>query len=231
MNRGNIQRRSPGSFLIRFEGERINGKRKQRCVTVKGSYKDAQRELARLLAAADAGTLTDPSKETVAVYLRGWLAGTLSLSPKTLERYRELAEIQIIPHLGDVKLQRLTPERLEQWHSKLIESGLSARTVGHAHRVLSRVLRRAVENGTLARNVGAIRKPPKVEQEEIEILTPDQRKAVLDSLQGHNVYLSPPSPSPRVCGGESFSHWSGGISISIVGFSASSGPSKRPRPG
>ena len=116
--RGNIQRRSPGSFLIRFEGERINGRRKQRCVTVKGSYKDAQRER-ELLAAADAGTLTDPSKETVAVYLRNWLDTTLSLSPKTLERYRELAEIQIIPHLGDVKLQKLTPERLEQWHSTL----------------------------------------------------------------------------------------------------------------
>lgn len=186
--RGNIQRRSPGSFLIRFEGERINGRRKQRCVTVKGSYKDAQRELARLLAAADAGTLTDPSKETVAVYLRNWLDTTLSLSPKTLERYRELAEIQIIPHLGDVKLQKLTPERLEQWHSTLIEEGLAPRTVGHAHRVLSRVLRRAVENGTLARNVAVIRKPPKVEEDEIEILSADEVTAVLDLLQGHNVY-------------------------------------------
>ena len=53
------------------------------------------------------------------------------------------------------------------------------RTVGHAHRVLSRVLRRAVENGTLARNVAVIRKPPKVEEDEIEILSADEVTAVL----------------------------------------------------
>jgi Phage integrase, N-terminal SAM-like domain len=167
--RGSIQRRSPGSFLIRFEGERINGRRKQRCVTVKGSYKDAQRELAKLLAAADAGTLADPSNLTVIEYVQQWLDNALGLSPKTLERYRELAEKQIGMHIGAIKLQKLKPEHLEQWHAALLKGGLGARTVGHAHRVLSAALTRAVENGTLSRNVAAIRKPPKVEQEEIEI--------------------------------------------------------------
>ena len=87
----------------------------------------------------------------------------MSVSPKTLERYIELAERQIIPHLGDVKLQKLRPERIEQWHTALLAAGLSARTTGHAHRVLSLGLKRAVENGSLARNVAAIRKPPAVE--------------------------------------------------------------------
>lgn len=159
--KGNIRRRSKGSFELRFELERVGGKRRQRCITVHGSYKDAQRELARLLAAADSGTLADPSKDTISVYLRNWLASTLAQSPKTLERYRELAERQIIPHLGDVRLQKLAPERLEQWHAALIAAGLAPRTIGHAHRVLALVLKRAVENGTLARNVAAIRKPPR----------------------------------------------------------------------
>src|SRR5262249_44951688 len=83
-------------------------------------------------------------------------------------RYRELAERQIIPHLGDLKLQALKPEHLERWHAALLQSGISARTVGHAHRVLSGCLSRAVENGTIARNVAAVRKPPAVEEREIE---------------------------------------------------------------
>jgi integrase len=184
--RGNITRRGKSSFLIRFDAERINGKRRQRCVTVRGSYKDAQRELARLLAAADVGTL--PSRDTVGGYIRSWLDSTLKQSPKTLERYRELAERQIIPHLGEVKMQKLTPEHLETWHATLIRSGLSARTVGHAHRVLSTALARAVENGTLARNVATIRKPPTVEEQEIEILSPDTIKAILGGLAAHPLY-------------------------------------------
>ena len=158
--RGSIRRRGKSSFEIRIELERINGKRRSRSVYVRGTYKDAQRELTKLLTAADAGTLPEPSQDTVAAYLRNWLDSTLGLSPKTLERYRELAVRQIIPHVGEIRLQKLTPERLEQWHAALIKGGLAARTVGHAHRVLSAALTRAVENGTLARNVARVRKPP-----------------------------------------------------------------------
>jgi len=50
------------------------------------------------------------------------------------------------------------------------------------------VLKRAVENGTLTRNVAAIRKPPAVEAQEIEILTPHQIATVLDSLKGHSLH-------------------------------------------
>jgi len=109
-------------------------------------------------------------------------------SPKTRERYIELAERQVIPHLGDEKLQALKPEHLEHWHAAPAATGLSARTVGHAHRVLGACLRRAVENGTLARNVTTVRKPPKVEDGEVEILNQDQVSAVLTALKGHALY-------------------------------------------
>ena len=196
--RGSIRRRGVNSFELRFDLDRVDGKRRSRSVSFKGTFKEAQKELSRLLTAADTGTLTDPSNTTVGEYLRAWLGSTLTQSPKTLERYRELAEHQIIPHLGDVKIQKLSPELIEHWHAALIAEGLAPRTVGHAHRVLGAALRRAVENGTLSRNVAAIRKPPAVEQDELEILSPEQVTAVLDSLKGHSVHpiaalASPPA--------------------------------------
>ena len=90
----------------------------------RATYKAAQKEMSRLLAAADEGTLQDPSTVTVAEYVRGFLDSSVTQSPKTLERYSELAERQVVPHLGAVKLQRLRPEHLERWHSELLESGL-----------------------------------------------------------------------------------------------------------
>jgi integrase len=186
--RGTITKRGPDSWRLRVELERTGGKRQRRSVTVRGTYKDAKKELTRLLSAVDAGTLVDPTTATVGDYLGQWLDNALNLSPKTLERYRELAARQIVPHLGAIRLQKLKPEHLETWHAALLKTGLSARTVGHAHRVLGAALTRAVENGTISRNVAAIRRPPKVEAEEIAILTPAQVKVVLEALEGHALH-------------------------------------------
>ena len=69
-----------------------------------------------------------------------------------------------------------------------VKTGLAARTVGHAHRLLGTVLNRAVENGTISRNVAAIRKPPKVKDEEIQILSAEQIAEVLAKLNGHTLH-------------------------------------------
>src|SRR5437764_1722586 len=153
MTVGNITRRGAASWRLKFEAgvrDPVTGARRTRFVTVQGTKKAAQRELIRLLAEVENGTAVDPSRVTVAEYLRGWLEGDRDLSPKTLERYRQLVDQQIVPHLGSTMLQRLRPSEVHEWHVTLLKSGgkdgrlLSARTVGHAHRVLHRAFERAL---------------------------------------------------------------------------------------
>jgi integrase len=80
-----------------------------------------------------------------------------------------------------------------EWHLAILKSGsrkggpLSARTVGHAPRVLHRALERAVETEVLSRNVAAVVSPPKVDSAEVEILNEDQVSQVLRKLQGHSL--------------------------------------------
>ena len=186
MTRGTITKRGKNSWRVKYDLPRDHGVRRQRYATVTGTYKDAQRELTRLLGAVDAGTHVDPSNMTLAEYLQAFFAAPAKVSPKTAERYHELAAQQIAPHLGALKLQKLRPEHIDQWHGTLLQAGLAPRTVGHAHRLLARVLGYAVENGTMARNVAAIRKPPKVEEREIEILTAGQIAEVRAKLVGHS---------------------------------------------
>jgi integrase len=193
--RGNITRRGKCSWRIKFELEpRKNGKRKTRYITVRGKRQDAEKELTRLLSAADAGTLVDPSNVTVAEHILSWFDGAHGLTPKTAERYRQLAEQQIFPHLGAIVLQKLKPAAIQIWHDTLISSGgkdgkpLAARTVGHAHRVLHKALQRAVENETLVRNVARVIRPPKVEDEEVQILDPEQIATVFLRLDGHPLH-------------------------------------------
>jgi hypothetical protein len=89
-------------------------------VTVRGKRQDTEKELTKLLTAADAGTLVDPSKVTIAECLSTWLDGPYDLAGKTLERYRQLADQQIIPFLGTVQVQKLRPAQVQDWHSILL---------------------------------------------------------------------------------------------------------------
>jgi integrase len=116
------------------------------------------------------------------------------LAPKTIERYRELAECQIIPHLGRIELQKLRPAHIADWHTKLQKAGgrngrpLAARTVGHAHRVLHAALERATKLETISRNVAGVLAPPKVEALEVECLNEEQIANVVGGLRDHALY-------------------------------------------
>jgi integrase len=188
-NEGAIDQRGGNAFRLRY---RVNGKRFSK--TFRGTLTEARRELRRLLKAADDGAHVTPQKTTLADYLRGWLDSDTDLSPKTLERYRQLADQQIIPHLGATPLQTLRPAQISEWHATLLRCGgvggrpLSTRTVGHAHRVLHRGLERALSLELVGRNVAHAIRPPKVADTEIASLTAEQIGEVLSKLEGHALH-------------------------------------------
>jgi integrase len=187
----NLQRRG-ASWRFRYDREPDAAGVRQRCsATFGGTRKEAEAQAAKLLADIANGVDIAPSKRTVADHLRAWLNGPHGLSAKTVERYAQLAEQQIIPHLGGLSLQKLRPAHVEDWHGLLLRSGgqggrpLSARTVGHAHRVLHRSLKLAVAREKVARNVASAISPPKVEDVEVKSLKADQVARVLEALKGH----------------------------------------------
>jgi integrase len=189
---GSVTRRGAHSWRLKYEAERdpTISARNTRTVTVRGTKKQAQAELTRLIAEVDRGISVDPSKVTVAEYIRTWLNGADHLAGTTRERYRSLAEQQIIPHLGSMVLQKLRPVHIADWHAALLNSGghdgnpLSARTVTHAHRLLHTALARAAKLEVVGRNVADLVRPPTVNAAEIRTLTADQIGDVFAKLRG-----------------------------------------------
>jgi integrase len=99
------------------------------------------------------------------------------VSARTAQRYRQLTENQIVPHLGAKPLQKLRPLDIEEWHTTLRnagrvrgQGGVAARTIGHAHRVLGKALRDAARNGIVSRNVVSEQSAPKVADSEMMIV-------------------------------------------------------------
>ena len=92
--RGHLKQRSPGSWSLVIDmGCDENGKRQQRWSTVRGTKREAEKELTRLLRELDSGTYIEPSKLTVAEYLlsdesKGMAAGVKwfwQMFPKAIE--------------------------------------------------------------------------------------------------------------------------------------------------
>jgi hypothetical protein len=103
---GHIRRRGERSWELKFDLGRdpVTGKRRSQ----------AEIELARLVAQNAAGEGVDPSKATVAEFAERWDRdwASLSVSPKTLERYRQIIRLNVVPHVGSMPIQKLRPVHL-----------------------------------------------------------------------------------------------------------------------
>ena len=72
--RGHIKQRAKGSWSIVIDlGRDALGKRKQKWSTVRGTKKEAQAELTRLLNELNTGEYVEPSRMLVSEYLKQWL--------------------------------------------------------------------------------------------------------------------------------------------------------------
>jgi integrase len=190
---GHIRRRGKQSWELKFDTgpDAVTGKRRIRYQSFKGTKKDAQVELAKLVAAHSTGDSVDPSKLTVAEFLDRWERDWASsnVSPKTFERYSELLRNHVRPHIGSVAIQKLRPVQLAELYGTLSsKSGLAARTIGHVHRVLHRALGHAAQWDVVHRNVAERVSPPPVQATEISILKSDDVQRVLQSLRGRTLY-------------------------------------------
>src|SRR5437016_1054913 len=193
---GHIRRRGERSWELKFDlgTDPATGKRQIRYHSFKGTKRAAEAELVRLMASAGSGDYVDPSKATLSEFLDRWEAwAATQVSPKTLERYKELAAHHVRPHLGTARLQKLRTVNFAELYGKLQRlrpegAGLAPRTIGHVHRLLHRVFGHAVKWGIVAVNPVGAAEPPRVQRTEIQILAADQIGAVLDALRGHPLY-------------------------------------------
>src|SRR5258706_3435893 len=172
---GHIRQRGKRSFELKFDAGRdpATGERNIQYCSFKGTKREAQIKLAALITSVGAGSYVEPSKSTVADFVRArviqWEAAG-DISARTAQRYRQLVENQIAPHLGAKALQKLTRLDIEGWHNSLRNGGLAARTIGHAHRVLGKALGDAESDGLVVNNVCRLRKAAKVAENEIVIV-------------------------------------------------------------
>jgi hypothetical protein len=105
---GHIRQRGKQSWQIKFDAGRdpTTGKRYTQFLTFRGTRKEARLKLAELIASVGKGSYVTQSSVTVHEHVKArveqWQA-LGKITPKTAERYRELLENQIAPHIGEAR--------------------------------------------------------------------------------------------------------------------------------
>lgn len=190
--RGYIRRRGKRSWEITVDlGRDESGRRLRHYLTVRGTRRDAERELARVLHDAHSGALAPPSRMTVAETVERWLEDVAKprVSVRTWEWYAELTRRHILPALGNTRLQALRPLQLQRLYVDLGEKGLSQRTILHVHRLLHNILQWAVRAGLVGVNVCDRVEAPRPAPLEVRVLTPEEAAHLLRTASGTDLYL------------------------------------------
>jgi integrase len=188
--KGHIRERSPGHWAIILDvPDPQTGRRRRKWHSFKGTKRQAQVECARLISGIGEGSYVERAKTAVGDFVHARIdqwESSGELTARSAERYRQLASRQIAPHLGTKPLQRLSRLDLEGWHTALRNMGLTARTIGAAHKLLGKALRDAERDGMIAKNICRVQRVPRVQARETIIVRdiPD----LLEKLRGEPLY-------------------------------------------
>jgi integrase len=176
---GSIYRRKDGRWVGQYE---VGGKR--RYIYGK-TRKEVAGKLTRAMADRDAGMTFDAGSLRVGDYLDRWLDSIRdTLRRRTWIRHEEIVRLHLKPYLGGIKLDRVNPLQVQSLYRSKLDSGLSPRTVQIIHVTLYKALKQAVKWTLIPRNIAEYVDPPKVPRKEINPLSEEQVKRLLEAAQG-----------------------------------------------
>jgi integrase len=143
---------------------------------------DVRDKLAKALSDRANGLVFDAGALMVGEYLDRWLDDVRDTVRKsTHEGYEYAVEPHIKPALGRIKLKDLNPAQIRWFYRDRLDSGLAPATVHKQHVVLHKALKAAVADGLIPRNAAAGLKLPRITREEIDPLTEEESRRLLET--------------------------------------------------
>lgn len=178
---GNVRKLPSGRFQARYTGP--DG-REHKAPTTFETKRDATTWLAMQQADITRRTwlpgVSGKDVPTLAEFAAAWLEER-ELKPRTRAHYADLLDKFILPTLGDLRVQTLTPEHVEDWHRALGRSTPTYRA--HAYTLLRTIMGAAVEQRLTAANPCHIAGASNVKRrKQIEPATLDELDVIVEHV-------------------------------------------------
>ena len=199
---GNIRKRKDGRWEGRYiAGHDANGKplRKNVLGRTQAEVRDKLKKAIEECQGVDIGRADE---YTVATWMKLWfeLYSKPNIRESTQERYWNHIRYHIIPHIGHIKLRKLTGRQIQKMYNDVRDHGRvkkgpndkrgSSLTVSYIislHRMFHMALDRAVKEQLIPRNPSDDVTLPKNEKKEMKILKPDNISIYLEEAERRGV--------------------------------------------
>ena len=181
---GTIYQRKDGRWVAEISLE--HGKRKP----IYGkTRKEVADKLNQALQEQKQGTLILGPQQRLGDYLQQWFEEVhkQEIRVTTYMMQRCLLNKHIIPCLGHVQLQKLTPQHIQTFYTQKLNEGLAPGSVNNLHKILRNALKNAVRWSLVTRNVCDQVSPPRQTKRAPQILTLEQALRLLKVARGHQL--------------------------------------------
>ena len=162
----------------------VNAKGQRRRVKRKGKTKaQVKDKLREAVADLEAGVTTDAGytvQDAVTDFLQKGLKGR---TKGTIDNYRSLADHNVIPQIGGIKVKELTADQLDDWLDERAEE-LSTRLLRLIHQIVERAIRQAQARDKVRRNVASLVDVPEGQEgRPSKSMTLGQAVALLETVE------------------------------------------------
>lgn len=151
------------SFTVDIGRDPVTGKRKQSVVSGFKTKREAEKACAELVTEYERGNLAvSATRDSLGSFMKEYLETTLKndIERTTFEGKVAIMNNHVIPKIGNLKLQKITPMDIQKFINSLQDDDLNPGTIRNIMRLVNQTLRTAAEWGFVTKNVTVYAKKP-----------------------------------------------------------------------
>lgn len=196
MASGNVRERKTKNgivYQITIEGgtDPVTGERIRQYVTFKGTRRQAEVEKNRLVAEVSGGNyVINTSPTLLSTWMQQWLCLYCNnLSVTSINGYEGQIKRYLDPYLGKIPLRALKNEHVQSWINKLLENGLSPKTIRNVYMNLQSAMTKAKHLKMINDNPCEGTVMPKREKIKYNIYTVEEINNMIEKAKYTDMYF------------------------------------------
>jgi integrase len=182
-----------GLYYVHLDSGKDETGRRMRAYRTYSTLSQARKALLAFQAQRAVYSEVTPRTTTLAQWLDYWMKEIVApnRADTTAYSYGKIIENHLVPALGDIPIQHLTPQHIQTYYTMLQrDKALSPNTIRRHHDLLSSSLRMAVKQDVLIRSPTERVEPPRTIPYQPRFYSPENLKRLYAEVEGHWLELT-----------------------------------------